>query len=362
MAEEFLKWIKCNKCLESLPTKNSKLTSCGHFFCEKCLPIEHNCWFSCPKCNNQATCTPFNKNFQQLPLEVLKYFQNPIPQIKQLIDLLSFQEDQKNCFCEYVTLLEQKNLNLETDNLKLQNKIKILKNQNDILVKNLNQQKNVKDTEIDKNGAETYLGENKNNQKVEEINSERFMFTFSKNNSRNEYCQTPFYQGFNESHNKKPQRQKKLKTKRSFRKKSDYYSKILAFNQKSRSFINPYLQKLVSNKIKDNGKNTQNKYHKSRSQENDLKNKNSLSFIKPSKNTLIYKKNLKKYNQKNTSIQQKESDKNQISHRKRFPKYQPVQEYHSHTKKFIENLTIDTMPKRLYRSKDTLSFLTKQDD
>lgn len=119
-------WVRCNNCFLGLGDIGGMLTSCGHFACNRptcrisCVAGEKTI---CPICKN--TCGAVRLS-DTLPNEVLQFLGNPEGLIKQAIDVMRFQDQQKELARrhfqeaqEKIESLEQKIDQLISENHKL---------------------------------------------------------------------------------------------------------------------------------------------------------------------------------------------------------------------------------------------------
>lgn len=96
MSEFVNEWVRCNVCFKNFNAEGGMLTSCGHFFCNRpeCkLNCKANEKITCPICKAQCSCISLSET---LPEEVLQYFEDPEYLINKTLDVLRFQNQQKD--------------------------------------------------------------------------------------------------------------------------------------------------------------------------------------------------------------------------------------------------------------------------
>ena len=117
-------WVRCNVCFRNFDKEGGSLTSCGHFFCgrpECRLIYKPNEKIICPICKTECSCISLN---QTLPNEVLQYFEDPEILVTRTLDVIRFQQQQKDLARQHYEKQERRIRELEEviDEIRAENK------------------------------------------------------------------------------------------------------------------------------------------------------------------------------------------------------------------------------------------------
>ncbi|EAY20628.1 hypothetical protein TVAG_163240 [Trichomonas vaginalis G3] len=134
MSEFVNQWVRCNSCFRNFDSDGGMLTSCGHFFCNRpeCrLNCKVNEKITCPICKSTCSCISLS---QTLPDDVLQYFEDPEFLLSKTLDVIRFQNQQKDLSRAHFEQQEQKIRELQeviddirSENQKLKNEITKIK-------------------------------------------------------------------------------------------------------------------------------------------------------------------------------------------------------------------------------------------
>ena len=117
-------WVRCNVCFKNFDSEGGSLTSCGHFFCgrpECRLNYKPNEKIICPICKSQCSCISLG---QTLPEDVLQYFEDPETLVTKALDVVRFQQQQKDLARQHFEKQERRIRELEEmiDEIRAENK------------------------------------------------------------------------------------------------------------------------------------------------------------------------------------------------------------------------------------------------
>ena len=117
-------WVRCNVCFRNFDKDGGSLTSCGHFFCgrpECRLIYKPNEKITCPICKTECNCISLG---QTLPEDVLQYFEDPEILVNRALDVVRFQQQQKDLARQHYEKQERRIKELEEviDEIRAENK------------------------------------------------------------------------------------------------------------------------------------------------------------------------------------------------------------------------------------------------
>ena len=117
-------WVRCNVCFRNFDKDGGTLTSCGHFFCgrpECRLSCKQGEKTICPICKTQCSCLSLG---QALPDDVLQYFEDPEVLVTHALDVVRFQQQQKDLARQHFEQQEKRIKELEDviDEIRAENK------------------------------------------------------------------------------------------------------------------------------------------------------------------------------------------------------------------------------------------------